>query len=208
MTDFTAYISLITHESSMSARTSSKGSQRTIQYECKVFRREGIRDAAGRDMREVPWNIEIHDSELVAHLIEADRCGSMSYHEAIDDEETPFEETFAGWVGVSRAVLEDLVRLHESGGLPRLTVGLRGPTYGWAPDGSQKVWDVASMKSVGVDEFVIMFPAAPEPAPDKVIEPEPIPPAPISHGDPSPAPVSLAGIYWLLGAILVAILLK
>ncbi|MBF6022855.1 hypothetical protein [Lysobacter niastensis] len=162
----TPMIFIVPGSFAMSLSSDSRGVSKTISLDGKIEDKVGglheiVRTPEGRDLSSIPWEIVIHQGESRAAIAQENDClGFASYHEPLEAKyDIPAcAECFTAWLYLPRdrhdEVTTTITRGHK---IRRITLAIEGIEYGFAPRGSEKIWDVENTPEVKVAEFSITF---------------------------------------------------
>lgn len=142
--------------------THEGGRQRTIVLGLKFEDGEDVKTIERRSLKNAEWSIKLLEgSEFNAHAAEEKAIGFLSYYpESRSDYDYSSESCFASAV-IEPITFSSLWALVSSGRLPDwLSITVKDMTYGYDPDGKEKVWDVTKTRGVAITEVSIRIPVA------------------------------------------------
>jgi len=133
---------------------------RSISMRVELEQGEDVRLPNDQSLKRVRWNV--HLVEATSYNDEADKqkaIGYLSHHEAAKDSTLLLDETCYISAALAPATFSSLLTVLESGRLPnQIYTRIRGLKYGWEPDGSGKVWDIAKTPGPSVLEIKFSTP--------------------------------------------------
>lgn len=156
------------------AEAASGGGSTTLSFALQPERHDEIDTAEGRSLLSAGWSIEIYCGPTTnEHVLALGAIGMLNHFSAREDELDPTEEECMLWAHVSEEKFKLLWELAQAGRVPRgIRLQVRGHIkYGWAPDGSVKVWDIKKDRNLAIEKLDVWY-AENESAEDEQISDE------------------------------------
>jgi hypothetical protein len=136
-------------------------SSTSLSYELKIAFENDICTSDGRSLKRVDWNLDVYQGPLENERVKSlGGMGMLNHYANLADDEVPADELCAGWVHLSDYQFQYLWECARHGRHPEgIRISVRGPIrFGWAPDGSEAIWDIEQDEALVIEEVVFGFP--------------------------------------------------
>lgn len=118
----------------------------SIDMRLRLSGRDNVSATDGRSLNNIEWSICVYRGAASNERIKAlDAIGLLNYFPAAKDDEYQTQAGCAAWAHIEAESFNLLQTFVMSGRLPsylRVHAEGAGLRYGYAPDGSEKIWDV------------------------------------------------------------------
>lgn len=142
------------------SRDPEKASPDSLSMSLRLARNADVQTADDRSLRDAQWGITFYENGSGNDLTKQHNAvGLVNYLAAMEPgiDDDGFPESCAAWANVDSQTFALLREMALAGKLPVVfRLRIEGMTYGWAPDGSEKVWDVKDHPNAIINEVEII----------------------------------------------------
>lgn len=151
-------VSLIPTSAKLSVSNDKGEASQHLYFMAKQALKRSIRTKDDVELGHLLWEVQISEATQLNDFLRSNKAiGSASYLPEVEDWEHGFSEAgFSAWAALEPAEFSALREALLSGAVPgRISLEVAGLEYGWEPDGSSKVWDIKSDRSLLVTAVTV-----------------------------------------------------
>jgi hypothetical protein len=133
---------------------------RSISVVVELRADQYVRTPDKRSLHDAKWSIRLLEFDAYHEEPESEgNIGYLSYLPEIKSDYDVMAESCSASVALDHATFQSLLDTLLSGRLPDwISLNIKGLTFGGAPDGSEKIWDITANMNLPIVDISVRFP--------------------------------------------------